>query len=118
MNRTLLNMLKSLSEKEKSSWPKHLAKLAFAYNVTEHTSTGFSPYFLLFGKQPRLPIDSMFEIDDDTKIRKSYERYADDWKKARCLKSYGRIRRPQEIKTKNSTTRRRKGMKSEWVIVY
>ena len=82
MNRTLLNMLKALSEKEKTTWPKHLAKLAFAYNVTEHSSTGFSPYFLLFGKQPRLPIDSIFEIEDDAKIRKSYQRYADDWKKA------------------------------------
>ena len=63
MNRTLISMLKTLGEKEKVNWPKHLSKLAFAHNVTVNKSTGYSPYYLMFGHSPRLPIDEMFNLD-------------------------------------------------------
>lgn len=29
------------------------------YNVTPHATTGFSPYYLLFGVQRHLPIDAL-----------------------------------------------------------
>ena len=83
MNRTIINMLKTLGEKEKKDWAKHLPKLAFAYNATVNSSTGYSPHFLLFGQEPRLPIDSVFETaEDQKKIRKSYEQYTEEWKRS------------------------------------
>lgn len=63
VNRTLENMLKTLSEKEKGDWKTHLPKLSYAYNCTKNKTTGFSPYFLMFGRQPRLPIDLIFGIE-------------------------------------------------------
>ena len=80
-NRTMINMLKTLGENEKKDWSRHLSKLAFAYNVTVSRSTGFSPYYLMFGREPRLPIDSVFQIGEGEKpkMRKSHESYADDW---------------------------------------
>ena len=76
-------MLKSLSENAKKDWRSYLPKLAFAYNSTMHKSTGFSPFFLLFGRQSRLPIDTIFRIDAGEKLkRKSYEQFAKDWKES------------------------------------
>lgn len=74
-------MLKTLGEKEKSEWHNHLAKLAFAYNATVHSSTGFSPHFLLFGRSPRLPVDDVFGIENETPLaEKTYEQFTQKWK--------------------------------------
>ena len=57
LNSTLCNMLGTLSEKEKTDWKAHLSSMTHAYNCTQHPSTTYSPYYLMFGRQPRLPID-------------------------------------------------------------
>ena len=81
MNRTILNMLKTLGEKEKQDWKNHLTKLTFAYNSTTHKTTGFSPCYLMFGRSPRLPIDSIFDIGPDESeqtMQISYQNYAEE----------------------------------------
>ena len=59
-NRTLLAMLSTHTQEHPQSWDIHLPKLSFAYNSSEHASTGFSPFFLMFGREPRLPVDVMY----------------------------------------------------------
>ena len=56
-NSTLLNMLGTLTPEQKVDWKAHLLTMCNAYNSTVHSTTGFSPYFLMFGRHPRLPID-------------------------------------------------------------
>ena len=57
-NQTLLQMFGTLEEYQKSDWKAHVATLVHAYNATIHGTTGYSPYFLMFGRPPRLAIDS------------------------------------------------------------
>ena len=61
-NSTLCNMLGTLSEEEKSDWKSHLGCMTHAYNCTKHASTTYSPYYLMFGRHPRLPIDVEFGL--------------------------------------------------------
>ncbi|KAI5087912.1 interleukin-1 receptor accessory protein-like 1-A isoform X1, partial [Silurus meridionalis] len=61
MNRTLGNMIRALPPRSKVRWPQMLNTLTFAYNCTVHETTGFSPFFLMYGRTPRLPVDLMFE---------------------------------------------------------
>ena len=56
-NRTLIGMIGTLATEEKSKWPSSLKRLVHAYNSSVNRMTGFSPFFLMFGRSPRLPID-------------------------------------------------------------
>ena len=40
-------------------WDKHLQKAVFAYRTSLPESTGYSPYFVNFGRSPVLPVDVM-----------------------------------------------------------
>ena len=62
-NSTLCNMLGTFSEEEKSDWKSHLGCMTHAYNCTKHASTTYSPYYLMFGGHPRLPIDVEFGLN-------------------------------------------------------
>ena len=62
-NQTLLQMLGTLEESKKSDWKAHVPSLVHASNSTFHDSTGYSPYFLMFVRHPRLAIEPSFWID-------------------------------------------------------
>ena len=57
-NQTLLKMLGTLEEHQKHDWKSFVATLVHSYNATRHDSTGYSPFFLMFGRHPRLAVDA------------------------------------------------------------
>ncbi|KAL3969298.1 transcription factor SOX7/8/10/18 (SOX group E/F) [Sarotherodon galilaeus] len=79
-NRTLLSMLRTLEDKEKDDWKESLAKVVHAYNCTKNEATGYAPYYLIFGRSPRLPIDLLFDLKRD-EAHLDYDDYVSCWKK-------------------------------------
>ena len=77
-NRTLLSMLRTLTDTEKADWKNSLAKVVHAYNCTRSEATGFSPYYLLFGRTPRLPVDILFNLPSQEQ-QVSYGEYVARW---------------------------------------
>ena len=95
MNQTIICMIGKLEEDKKACWSKHLPELLLAYNATCSTVTGYSPYYLLFGRRPRIPVDYLFPTLRDsphqTKMEVSVvamqKRLEEAFAVARCLTS-------------------------------
>ena len=46
-----------MQEDHKEDWVSVLDGVLFAYRTARHSSTGFSPFKLLYGREPKLPVD-------------------------------------------------------------
>ena len=53
-------MIGKLEQDKKAHWSEHLLEMLAAYNGTRSPVTGYSPYFLLFGRKSRMPVDCLF----------------------------------------------------------
>lgn len=74
-NRTLGNMIRALPPRSKDRWSQMLYTLTFAYNCTVHESTGYAPFYLMFGRIPKLPVDVMFgNLEGDSDVI-DYDKY-------------------------------------------
>ena len=60
-NRTLEAMLAKVVQANQRDWDVHLPKVLFAYRTAVHESTQFTPYHLVFGRSPMLPVDVMLQ---------------------------------------------------------
>ena len=60
MNQMIICMIGKLEEDKKACWSEHLPELLLAYNATCSAVTRYSPYFLLFSRRSRIPVDYLF----------------------------------------------------------
>ena len=67
-NRTLCESLAKLSGS--TDWDLMVAPALFAYRSSKHSTTGMSPFYLLYGRDPRLPMDE----EEESSPRKLMDR--------------------------------------------
>jgi len=54
-DRVLVKHLRCFIFEDQSNWDRWLPYATFVFNTTPHTSTGFTPHELLFGRKPNIP---------------------------------------------------------------
>ena len=67
-NKTMLTQF--VNNQKQDNWNTKLEKLSFAYNTAVHAVTKFSPFELIFGRIPKLPIDLVYDQTDANRLRR------------------------------------------------
>ena len=88
-NRTLMVMLRTLLQNNADNWDEYLQMACFAYRTTPHSSTGATPFELLYGREPVFPADALFSNtqkvysdNDHTYLRRLVVQMKEMWKLA------------------------------------
>ena len=115
-NKTLKSLLRKFVKKQGRDWDMPLPYLLFAYREVPQSTTGFSPFELLYGRKVRGPLDVVREEWDADKksaqsvlshilaIRERMEEMTtivhDNWKKAQSRQKtwYDQNARDRELK--------------------
>ena len=74
----------------------HLPELVHVYNATPHSSTGQSPFYLLFGIEARLPTDSMLAVTLDRDHQDWLTKHAHRLKEMRQLANERMIKKAKQ----------------------
>ena len=79
-NRTLLDMLATTLKEQPTDWEDHLQKVCLAYNSSIQSTIGYTPFFLMFGRNVHLPVDLMYGTGKPDVV--TYGEYATRLKKS------------------------------------
>lgn len=66
-NRTICNALAIFTDTNQLYWDVALKHVIFSYNTSVQCSTGFSPFFLVYGREAVLPSEANLQLDSEIK---------------------------------------------------
>jgi hypothetical protein len=73
MNSVIAKSLRAQCSTSQEKWAKHLPGILLGLRLSQNSSTNFSPYYMVFGHQMRLPVDcSLLPKDNLSKSVKQY----------------------------------------------
>ena len=73
MMKTLVSMIRAYSKGNLSDWDRNLNYLSAAYRATPNATTGFTPNFLMLGREVKAPIEVSLGVREP--ICQSYGEY-------------------------------------------
>jgi hypothetical protein len=105
VNRTLSTMLRAVLKKNMKMWEECLPHVEFAYNRAVHSTTKVSPFQVVYGYNPRAPID-LLPLPTSERINHDAKEHADF-----ILKLHEKIKENIEKMTERYRTASSKGKK-------
>ena len=75
VHQTLQRMIGKLNPEKRRKWLAHIGSIIIAYNSTRSLVTGYSPYYLMFGRRPWLPIDLLFPMRRMQMLTRTIDEY-------------------------------------------
>lgn len=83
-NQTLVNMISMYVDRKQVDWDAQLPLLTSAYRTCEHAGTGFTPNFLMLGRETHTPLNLLVEGVTADESSDSYGEFAWNLKQTLC----------------------------------
>ena len=64
-NETLKRCVAKFAAPDQKDWDDHIQAAVYSYNATKHDVTNYSPHYLLYAKDPVIPVDLVFPVIHD-----------------------------------------------------
>ena len=74
-NSALISMIGTLPTEAKIRWQEHLPTFVHAFNSSHSNTTGFSPFYLMYGTHPVLPNAVQFGVRTPDIVSSTSNRY-------------------------------------------
>jgi hypothetical protein len=65
VHRTMNALLSKIVSENQRDWAERLPMVIAAYNAAHHETTEYSPYYLMFGREYRTPLDLTLNIPQE-----------------------------------------------------
>ena len=76
-NRTLVKMVRVYCSRYMTDWDKYLPQVVGAYNSTQHSTTGISPFMILTGREIAMPLTFFYpEYEGEKTSPQAYDKEA------------------------------------------
>lgn len=78
-NKTVMTAVASYVEDDHRSWDNHLLQIQFAINSAVNESTGFTPFFLVYGREPVINGNFYKDTDKEYEVGMPRDEYAGEF---------------------------------------
>ena len=96
VNRVMKRMITCYVNKTHDDWDELLPLLTLAYNSAVHSTTKYTPYELMFGHKPKMPIDLIYQTPQ-INLKFDPDGYAEKIKETLKI-AHERVRRNRDVK--------------------
>ena len=78
LHSTLNNMLGKVVSDNQKDWCSYLPYVMAAYRSTQHSSTGYTPNYLMLGREVKGAVDVLYGTMPDNRTPSSYDNFAEE----------------------------------------
>ena len=73
-NRSIEEMLRDYVGKRQNDWDERLGMFEFMYNNFVHSSSGYTPFYLCYGRHPVSPVNLVSQVESKNEAADSFLR--------------------------------------------
>ena len=102
-NRSIEEMLRAYVGKRQNDWDERLGMVEYAYNNAVHSSTGYTPFYLCYGRHPLSPVQLLSQVESKNAAADAFLRQLEE----DVVHAMEQLGRAQEQQKKYADKRRR-----------
>ena len=77
-NRSIEEMLRAYVGRRQDDWDQRLGMVEYAYNNSVHSSSGYTPFYLCYGRHPLSPVQLLSQVESKNAAADAFLRQLED----------------------------------------